>query len=139
MILNSRFGQVGDTLQLISPLINISQSIQLRFSYYMLRKQSDGGSLLQLFQVSKLGIRVPLLFENSMSVDSSWKRAIVCLPSGSYYLVFQATMGNPLVSDIAIDSIQVSTNEPCLLASKSRTKNKNGKRPISSIISSKCL
>ena len=130
MIFNSRLGQVGDRMQLISPLITISQSTQLQFSYYMPLKQSDGGSMLQLFQVSKLGIHFELQFENTVSVDSSWQRAIVCLPFGSYYLAFQATMGNPLVSHMAIDSIRVSTMEPCLVASKPTTKNKNGKRSI---------
>jgi len=129
MLFNSRRGQMGDRMQLISPLLSISQSSQLQFSYYILRKQSDGGSLLQLFQLSTLGIRVQLLFENSMSPDSSWQQATICLPSGSYFLAFEATMGNPLLSDITLDNIRVSTNQPCLLAaSKSTISSKNGKR-----------
>src|ERR1700733_13780095 len=108
MLFNSHLDQVGIRMQLISPLITISQSTQLQFSYYMPIKQSDGGSMLQLFQVSKLGIQVQLLFEDIMSTDSFWQQAIACLPPGSYYLAFQATMENQMSSDIAIDSIEVS-------------------------------
>jgi len=127
MMFNSRIGQVGDRMQLISPLITLSQSTQLQFSYHMSLKQSDGGSLLQLFQVSMLGIRVELLFENIISVDSSWQLATICLPFGSYTLVFQGTMGNPLVSDIAIDSISIATlNKQCLVVSEPTTNNRKG-------------
>ena len=100
--------------------------MQLQFSYYMSRRQTDGGSLLQLFQVSKLGIPVQLLFENSMSVDTCWQLATVCLPLGSYSLAFQGTMGNPLVSDIAIDSIKVTLNNQCLVVLGQTAINKNG-------------
>jgi len=130
MVFNSRLGQVGDRMQLISPLMTISQSTQLQFFYYMTLKQSDGGSLLQLFQVSKLGIQVQLLFENSMSVDTTWQLATVCLPLGSYSLAFQGTMGYPFVSDIAIDSIKVTLNNQCLVVSGPTTNNKNGKCEI---------
>jgi len=130
MIFNSRIGQIGDRMQLISPLMTISQSTQLQFSYYISHSQPHGGSLLQLFQVSKLGIRVKLLFDNSMSVDTTWQLATVCLPPGSYSLVFQGTMGNPVVSDIAIDSIRVTMNNQCLVVSGPTTKNKNGKCEI---------
>src|SRR6218665_4118134 len=126
MIFNSRIGQAGDRMQLISPLITISRSTQVQFFYYMSLKQSHGGSLLQLFQVSKLGIQVQLLFENSMSVDTSWQLATICLPLGSYSLIFQGTMGNPLVSDIAIDSIKVTLNNQCLVVLGQTAINKNG-------------
>lgn len=129
MIFNSRLGHVGDRRQLISPLITISQSTKLQFSYYMSRKQSDGGSL-KLFQITKLRTPVDLMFDSSMSADSYWQRAIACLPSGSYYLAFEATMEYPVVSDIAIDSIRILTNEPCVDASIPTTSNNNGTRAI---------
>ena len=130
MIFNSRIGQIGDRMQLISPLMEISQSTQLQFSYYISHSQPHGGSLLQLFQVSKLGIRVKLLFESSMSGDTTWHLATICLQLGSYSLVFQGTMGNPLVSDIAIDSIRVTMNNQCLVVSGPATNSKDGKREI---------
>lgn len=126
MIFNSHLGQVGDRMQLISPLITISQSTRLQFSYYISRKQSEGGSQLQLFQFSKLGTPVRMPFESSRSVYSPWQLAIGCLPSGSYSLVFEGTMGNPLVSDIAIDSIRVLMNEHSLPVSQPKTNWKNG-------------
>jgi len=137
MIFDSRIGQVGDRMQLISPLMAISQSTQLQFSYYISRSQPHGGSLLQLFQVSKLGIKVQLLFENSMSVDTTWQLATVCLPIGSYSLVFLGTMGNPVVSNIAVDSIRVTRSNQCLLVSRPTTNSKSGKceivRPLSAV------
>src|SRR6218665_1831419 len=133
IVFSSRIGQVGDRMQLISPLMTISHSTQLQFSYFMSRRQSDGGSLLQLFQVSKLRIPVQMLFENSMSVDTAWQLATVCLPLGSYSLVFQGTMGNPLVSNIAIDSIKVTLNNQCLAVSGPTTNNKRG-RPKCEIV-----
>lgn len=148
MIFDSRLdndlGPKGLIIQLISPLITISQSTQLQFSYYMPHNQSDGGSLFQLFQFSKLRTPVLLPFESSKSAYSHWQRAITCLPSGSYYLVFEGKMGNPLISDIAIDSIRVLTNKQCLSDSKPMTNRKNrlravGNSPLCSCVKLLCI
>ena len=101
----SRLGLQGDQVQLISPVHTFASPKPLTFAYNL---QSGGkiGGALSLYQFSVLKVPVMLLFADSDSVNSV-QTVTVCLPRGTYSLLFLATLGQPYASDVSVDNITV--------------------------------
>ena len=107
----SKLGQQGDQVQLISPLHTLAEPTYLTFEYYL---QSGGiGGAISLYQYSELYVPVLRLFADSDHVNRL-QTAKVCLPNGTYSLLFLATLGQPFASDVTVDNIAFS--EKCQLS-----------------------
>ena len=78
---------------------------------YELNSGGIGGAL-SLYQYSLLNVPVLRLFADADHVNSIQTTA-VCLPNGTYSLMFLATLGQPFASDITINS--VTFGGPCNL------------------------
>ena len=113
----SRLGLQGDQVQLISPLHVFETPTTLIFNYYL---QSGGiGGALSLYQYSMLHVPVLLLFADSDNVNSV-QTATVCLPNGTYSLLFLATIGQPYASDVSVDNVGIGG--PCQISATTRPK-----------------
>lgn len=99
-------------MQLLSPVRNISRGQMLRFRYYIqATNDSERSFSLQVYHYSTLMAPVAKLLELRNELNKSdWQDASVCLPSGSYRLVFEATMGMNETVCMAIDSIRLLSN-----------------------------
>lgn len=125
MVADSHLALSGDKVQLMSPMVNITQNTLLAF-YYLVSSKVDISAVLHLFRYSRYFYPTALPpFQVTHIQRWSWQRATVCLPSGNYHLVFEVTMGTPFESDVAIDDIAL-LEESCDIAEP--TFNKTGEQ-----------
>ena len=113
MVVSSVTGQPGDIVLLTSPIQLFSQSSLITFNYALLSNTSDTQASLSLSLNTPLGVPVMhKLIATSAAASSVWQTAEWCIPQGTYSLVFKAIHGQPLLTAIMVDNVQVS-NLPC--------------------------
>lgn len=102
------FGKYGDQISLLSPLFNYQPSSIVKFRYYVEQEdpRTAGALAVQLLSVHKAPVRT--LFAYSSNKFNDWTTATVCVPAGTYHLLFQARLGQPFVSDVLLDEIVVN-------------------------------
>lgn len=102
------FGKYGDKLTLISPLHQFDRPSQVRFRYYVERQdpRTSGSLTVHLLSTQKAPVRT--LFGYGSNKFNAWTTATVCVPSGKFYLMFKARLGQPFESDVMLDEVFVN-------------------------------
>ena len=122
MLLQSRYGQNGDTAVLISPLYNVTSPTQLSIHFHMKMPTKELTARLEVFLVTAL--RLPLLkaFSKVGNYGENWNEERLCLPTGSYMIQFIGTQGKTFDSDIGLDNIKLDgdCNSPLEFNSKGK-------------------
>ena len=107
MLLQSRYGQNGDTAIFMSPMRNITSSTQLSFQFHMKMPVTDFTAKLEVFLVTALGLPLLKAFSTIGNNGDNWIEENICLPNGSYVIMFRGTQGKTFESDIGLDNISV--------------------------------
>jgi len=111
-MVSSMFGQFGDQVMLLSPLATFPRGTELSFYYHMRISNADKTAALTVFTYSELHVLERRLLEIRGNHGTSWQRAEVGLPEGTYQLAFVATHGLQFLSDIALDEIEIDVEQP---------------------------
>src|SRR5688572_24674355 len=98
MLVDSKLGQMGDQVQLVSPLWTFQKPTRLSLTYIMMGSEpqpSDSKAGLYLYQYSELHVPVRQLFNATSFKARDLKISEVCVPSGTYHLMFLGVQGIP--------------------------------------------
>jgi len=128
------YGQFGDQVMLLSPLATFPRETELSFYYHMRINSTDKMAALTVFTYSELHVLERRLLEIRGNHGTSWQRAQVGLPEGTYQLAFVATHGLQFLSDIALDEIELDVKQP-----PGENKNDKGKGKYSARITNNAL
>lgn len=109
MLVDSKLGQMGDQVQLVSPLWTFGQPTLIRITYIMMgsAQPPDSTAGLYLYQYSELHVPVRLLFNATSFAERDIQEQDVCVPSGTYHLMFLGVQGIPYESDFALDIVKI--------------------------------
>lgn len=107
MLATSGLNNVGNKMQLKSPLFNFSQTKNLEFYFSMSVPAGSDAPVLSVLRYSRLGYPLELLRIVSEAGQSTWQSTQLCLSPGEYYVVFEAAVGNQFGSVVAIDNVQL--------------------------------
>jgi len=106
-MVSSTFGQFGDQVTLLSPMETFEKGTELSFYVHMRISDKDTTAALTVCTYSELHVCERRLIQIRGNHGTKWQRAEVCLPEGTYQLVFVATHGLQFLSDIALDEIEL--------------------------------
>ena len=112
MMISGLVGQPGDIVQLISPSQNFSSSTLVTFRYGLMSSTQDSDARLTLRIQSPLGLDVwsEVVVQGSTGTTlTGWRTGSVCVPAGTYRLVFEGTHGHPYLTTFVLDSVKSST------------------------------
>ena len=107
----SDVGQLGDQVVLLSPLATHEEGTSLTFNYHMMISVEDTTAALTVFTYSQLHMYERRLVEIRGNHRPQWQHAAVCLPGGTYQLAFVATHGLQFLSDIALDDVELNSDD----------------------------
>jgi len=110
-MVSSTFGQFGDQVTLLSPMVTFREGVKLEFYYHMRISDDDTTAALTLYTYSQLHAYERRLLEIRGNHGTSWQKESVCLPGGTYQLAFVATHGQQFLSDIALDDIELEFDD----------------------------
>lgn len=105
MLLTSSVSQPGDKVLLVSPRTVFSKPTQMSFYYHMWLNSTDSIASLAVYKYSLLRTFEQQLFVTSGNHGNAWQKATVCLPVGTYRIVFVGTVGMTYRSDIGLDDV----------------------------------
>ena len=110
MFVSSSKYQEGDRAVLISPRYGVPTPLVMSFHIHMKvpNAYNKRHPSFRIYRQTWKGINDEVLLELHGHQGDEWVRRTVCLPSGSYYLSFEATQGSVFNSDIALDSVQLT-------------------------------
>lgn len=110
MLVDSKLGQMGDQVQLVSPLWTFKEPTMLSLTYIMMGtdpQPPDSHAGLYLYQYSELHVPVRQLFNATSFKARDLQVSYVCVPSGTYHLMFLGVQGIPYESDFALDIVLI--------------------------------
>ena len=96
---------------LLSPLATHEEGTLLTFNYHMMISDEDTTAALTVFTYSQLHMYERRLVEIRGNHGPQWQHAAVCLPGGTYQLAFVATHGLQFLSDIALDDVELNSDD----------------------------
>jgi len=117
----------GDQVTLTSVLHEFKEPVSVRFDYRLQGSTPETDGTLSVYLLSKQ--RVPQRLYLTTGADwqndlpRGWKTGRFNIPSGSYHVMFLATLGLPYRSDIYLDTIVVSLCPHCFRWLKPATGN----------------
>ena len=123
MLIDSRKFSTGKIVRLASPLNTFRGAHNfLKFQFNFNANSADTGAKFRVILVDASGMEVKTLFEYSSSqrvitspVEGWTSQVTLCIPEGNFKVIFEATAGDPMASDMAIDAIElvkdVTSNE----------------------------
>ena len=110
-------GRHGDQVTLTSVLHEFEQPASVTFDYLLDESESrpETSGTLSVYLLSKQRVPTRLRLEHLdiVSHGRDWKRGCVYIPSGTYRIMFVATLGLPLYSDIYLDHIILDDSSFC--------------------------
>ena len=112
-------GRVGDQVALISVLYEFQQPVCITLDYYLQESRPGTSGTLSVYLLTKQHVPIRLSFGKMSQVWSDigdigdWKHRCVHIPSGTYHVMFLATLGLPYNSDIYLDNIQFRPEYLC--------------------------
>jgi MAM domain, meprin/A5/mu len=114
MIVSSVTGQPGAIVRLTSPQTTFSTPITVTFRYGILSTSSDTEVSLRVHLLTQLNVPVTqtLIATSDRARGTGWESASVCVPKGTYHVVFEATHGQAFMSNIVLDSVK-TLYSPC--------------------------
>ena len=96
---------------LLSPMRTFEKGTELSFYYHMRISSADTTAALTVYTYSQLHAYERRLIEIRGNHGTRWHDERVCLPEGTYQLAFVATHGLPFLSDIALDEVELHTDD----------------------------
>ena len=105
-------GRYGDQVALTSKLHEFQQPRCVVFEFRLNESKPEASGRLSVYLLSRQHVPTKLHLE-SWSLNEGWKRGRVYIPSGTYHLMFLATLGLPFVSDIYLDNIELEPGSKC--------------------------
>jgi hypothetical protein len=109
MFFSSKGSATGTNATILSPKMNFSETSKVTFYFRMPLSNSDT-TALEVYKWSSESNK-QILFNTTGDQSGEWQQASVCLPIGIYRLAFVGIVGNPSLSDIALDNISISNRE----------------------------
>ena len=107
-------GHLGDQVSLTSVLYEFDEPVCITLDYYLQESKPRASGSLSVYLLTKH--RVPLrlhLEEQNAVISGDWKRGCVYIPTGTYHVMFLATLGLPYYSDIYLDNISLGHRDLC--------------------------
>jgi len=103
-------GRIGDQVALTSQLQQFQQPACLTFDFLLDESKPGNSGTLSVYLLSKHRFPTPLrLNQGTTTSNGGWKRGSVYIPSGTYHVMFLATIGQPYRSDIYIDNVELGS------------------------------
>ena len=113
MAVNS-FGHVGDQVALTSVLHQFQQPVCVTFEFLLQESEPGTSSTLSIYLLTKHHFPIRLRLEVSpSSFRAGWKQGCVYIQSGTYHVMFLATLGLPYRSDVYLDNIDFVLDNHC--------------------------
>jgi len=108
-------GRVGDQVALTSVLHRFQQPACVTFQFLLQESEPGTSSTLSVYllTVHHVPIRLRLEERTVTGFSESWKRGYVYIPSGTYQVMFLATIGLPYNSDVYLDNIKLVESYKC--------------------------
>jgi len=101
-------GHQGDQVTLTSILHEFKETIFVSFDFRLQESTPGAGGSLSVYLLSKQLVPVRLTLRHwSIDSNSDWQRGCVVIRSGTYHVMFLATLGLPYYSDIYLDNVKV--------------------------------
>jgi len=105
MAVNS-LGLTGDQVALTSVLHQFQQPVCVTFEFLLQESEPGTSSTLSIYLLTKHHFPIRLRLEVSpSSFRAGWKQGCVYIQSGTYHVMFLATLGLPYYSDVYLDNI----------------------------------
>ena len=107
-------GRRGDQVTLTSTLHEFERPVSLWVDYRLEECEHGTSSTLSVYLLSTR--RVPrhlALVDWGGGLSGGWRRACVHIPSGTYHVMFLATLGKPYHSDVYLDKIEFGSEDAC--------------------------
>ena len=99
-------GRRGDQVMLTSKLYEFEEPLCIQFHYRLQESKPGTSGSLSVYLLSKQRVPVRLRLEEYDTVFAGgWRKGCVYIPSGTYHVMFVATLGLPYHSDIYLDNI----------------------------------
>lgn len=106
MVIDSKMGQFGDQVQLISPLWTFARPTLIELTYIMLPSSAPPSVAgLYMYQMSETHSPVRQLFNTTSFTNTDLTHSTVCVPSGTYHLMFLGVQGKPYQSVFGLDIV----------------------------------
>ena len=107
-------GRTGDQVALTSVLHQFQQPVCVAFDFILQESEPGTSSILSVYLLTKQHFPIRLrLEERNAGFSGGWMRDYVYIPSGTYHVVFLATLGLPYNSDIYLNNIELVPSYQC--------------------------
>jgi len=108
-------GRPGDQVTLTSVLHEFKEPASVRFDYSLQGStpETDGTLSVYLLSKQRVPMRLQLKIIRSTDLPGDWKRGCFEIPSGTYHVMFLATLGLQYHSDIYLDNIEFRPSGYC--------------------------
>jgi len=128
-------GRYGDQVTLTSKIHNYTEPKILKFSYYIQEIDPSSAGTLLVYLLSEQRAPVNTLFTSESLPKNNWQVHELCVPAGTYYIQFVASLGLPFKSHIGLDDVQL-TDGRCDVQ---ETVNTSGKLSSNFVVCVYCL
>ena len=111
MLVEPADGVEGDVAVLASRTMDIDTDMCLNFHLFLVLSNSSSEDRLRINLASSQSPQIPTTVIHeivSWSGGRHWQSLSLTLPSGSYVIQFEYTMGIPYRSTVAIDNVQIT-------------------------------
>jgi len=114
MAVNS-FGHVGDQVALTSVLHQFQQPVCVTFEFLLQESEPGTSSTLSVYLLTLHHVPIRLRLKKVWSgrLRAGWKKGCVYIQSGTYHVMFLATLGLPYRSDVYLDNIDFALDNYC--------------------------
>jgi len=108
-------GHRGDKVTLTSVLHEFQEPGCIKLDYLLQESTPETGGSLSVYLLTKQRVPIRLQIEEwkTMHDHQGWKRGGVYIPTGTYRVMFLATLGLPYRSDIFLDNIELGPGWHC--------------------------
>ncbi len=115
MQLSTKGHVTGDIGRLLSPVFHLKQTASLTFYLYFRSHPLDVDSSFSLrLKTGGYVITQPLLsLTASSGSHRRWIQHSVCLPEGSFQVVFEAVLGEIYHTAVAVDQVELKRDSTC--------------------------
>ena len=107
-------GRPGDQVTLTSTLHEFQRPVSLTVDYHLEKFEHETSSTLSVYLLSTRRVPLRLTFVPwDTGLTGGWRRGCIYIPSGTYYVMFVATLGKPYHSDVYLDRIEFREPYAC--------------------------
>jgi len=106
-------GRPGDQVTLTSVLNEFKEPVSVWLEYRLQEFKPGTGGTLSVYLLSKLHVPTRVYFREWNVIWNGWQRGCFSIPTGTYRVMFLATLGLPYHSDIYLDNIEFRQGYAC--------------------------